>query len=175
MPSSEYFELLPDDYSEQIQYRTDRSTFDSGREQRRSRWAAGKTIYSFVYPQMIDSDITTIWSYYSARKGSYESFYLAVPPPQYHDEVVWEQWTLVLSGATKPSPSNITVRKEGHLYTDWTYDEATKTITFGTEQSGFWFRVTYYEMLEVRFLNDSLSRDWLLYLITNQTLDFITV
>jgi hypothetical protein len=174
MPASTYFELLPEDFSEQSTWKTDVSTFDSGTEQRRSRWSSDRTTYSFGYPNAYDDQITTIWDYYRARKGGYESFYLAVPPALTYSESVAEATYVVLSSATKPSPANLTVRVDNSLLSGWTYTEAEKRINFDSEITGD-VKVEYYELKLVRFLSDVASRDWMAYVVTNQSLDFITV
>jgi hypothetical protein len=174
MPASEYFEVLPEDFSDQAQFKTDLSTFDNGKEQRRSRWASNRISYGFSFPNAVDEQIDEIWDFYVDRKGSWESFYLAVPPGQTHWENVSGAGSVTLSAATKPSPLNITVYITGALYSDWTYSEDTKQITFGSNQTGM-VHVDFYEMALVRFAEDIYSRNWMLYLVTSQSLNFITV
>lgn len=174
MGYSDYLELLPQDFDEESQWKTDVSGFDSGKEQRRSRWTSDRKIYHFGYPNAYDSQITTLWDFYRSRKGSWDYFYLVIPPSNTHSETVNGATTVVLSAATKPSPTNITVTLDGTAISDWTYSETTKTITFDSAKTGA-IIVTFYEMKLVRFLADSLSREWFLYCVTNQSLDFITV
>lgn len=174
MGYSDYLELLPETFDEESQWKTDRSTFDNGSEQRRSRWASDKKIYHFGYPNAYDDQITTLWTFYQNRKGSYDLFYVVVPPSTTHSETVSGATTVVLSTATKPSPTNITITLDGTTISNWTYTDATKTIAFDSPKTGA-IVVTYYEMKLVHFLSDNLSREWFLYSVTNQTLDFITV
>lgn len=174
MPASEYLEILPEDFSDQAQWRTDLSTFDNGKEQRRSRWASSRKMYGFSYPNAVDEQIDALFDFYEDRKGPWESFYLAVPPGQTHWEDVSAAGSVTLSAATKPSPENITVYIAGSLYSDWTYAEGTKEITFGSNQTGM-VHVDFYEMVLVRFAEDIYSRNWMLYLVTSQSLNFITV
>ena len=169
-----YWELLPEDFSESQQWRTTISTFETGKEQRRAEWTKPKIVYSFSYPNAIENQITELWDFYQARKGAFEKFYLAVPPYLYHTESVVGATFVVLSEATKPSPSNITVYLDDKTIYDWHFSEDNKTIHFDEAKTGE-IAVRYVEMKLVRFLNDSLDRDWFVYLVTRQTIDFITV
>ena len=174
MPATEYWEILPDDFSERSQWNTDLTTFDDGSEQRRSRWANDRTIYSFSYPSMVDDQITDLWNFYRARKGSWESFYCAVPPGITFAVTQVSGTSVVLSNAIKPSPSNITTKVNNVELFNCTFDEDEKKVIYPSPQTGD-IEVTYYEMKLVRFVNDALDRDWILWLVTSQTLDFITV
>lgn len=174
MPASEYFEALPEDFSDQAQFKTDVSTFGTGKEQRRSRWESSRKTYGFTFPNAIDEQIDALFDFYQDRKGPWESFYLAVPPGQTHWEDVVLADSIILTDATKPSPQNITVYIDDALYGNWVYTENDKKITFGSTQYGF-VKVDYFEMKLVRFSEDIYSRNWMLYLVTSQSLNFITV
>jgi len=174
MPASAYLELMPEDFSEESRWKSDVSTFDSGREQRRGRWASDRKIYHYNYPNAIDSQITDLFDYWTARKGNWESFYLAVPPYLTHSETVSGAGSIVLTDGIKPSPNNMTVRLDGNLVSGWSYDESSKTITFVSPLTGS-LVVTFVELKLVRFLSEVYSRDWMVFLVTSQTLDFIEI
>ena len=174
MALTDYFQTLPETFSEQIQYKTDMSQFDSGQEQRRSRWSTGRTIYSYSYPNAIDSQITDIWDFYKSRLGSFDYFYLVVPPEETYTTAASGSTNITLTTATKPSPENIRVFVDDIETWDWDYVDASKRIDFDSPQTGS-VDVYYYEMKLVRFANDVASRDWMIFLVTSQSLDFITV
>lgn len=166
--------MLPDDFSQTTQFRTQVSVFGSGAEQRRSRWANPRTTYSFSFPSAIDAQIDTIYSYYVARKGSYESFWLAVPPGVTFLETVVDANSVILADATKPSPLNLTVKIDGVQLFGCTFTEATKTVNFPSAQTGV-VDILFHELVLVRFAQDNLDRDYILWLITSQSLNFITI
>lgn len=57
-------------------WKTNVTTMDSGKEQRRQKWSFAKydinLIYDLINPQ---SDMQILWDFYMARKGSAEAFY----------------------------------------------------------------------------------------------------
>ena len=58
--------------------------FETGKEQRRRKWAFPKRQVGGINYQRIDpADFKDIWAFYNARKGAYESFYFYVPEPDY--------------------------------------------------------------------------------------------
>jgi hypothetical protein len=57
-----------------INYKTLISNFENGAEQRRNKWSQGKLSFSLVYKILTAAQMTILWDFYIARKGSFESF-----------------------------------------------------------------------------------------------------
>lgn len=51
------------------------SDYESGNEQRRQKWLYAKYDVSVNYGALELSDVKTLWEFYMARKGAFESFY----------------------------------------------------------------------------------------------------
>jgi hypothetical protein len=62
-------------YSLEMEYRTVVSQFDSGNEQRRSKWSFPKYNVTLHYNALEATDVDTLWDFYQARKGSFEAFH----------------------------------------------------------------------------------------------------
>jgi len=56
------------------QWKTIISQFDSGREQRRQKWVQPRFNMSLLYNLLEETDIRALWTFYMARKGSWEAF-----------------------------------------------------------------------------------------------------
>lgn len=57
------------------EWKTNISTFDSGKEQRRQKWDFPKYNVELRYDVLSSADIQSLWDFYMARKGAYEAFY----------------------------------------------------------------------------------------------------
>ena len=62
-------------YSLDIVHKTIVSAFDSGKEQRRQKQLFPKYDVNLIYDAITISEIDDLWSFYTARKGSFEAFY----------------------------------------------------------------------------------------------------
>jgi uncharacterized protein (TIGR02217 family) len=61
-------------FSKEIGYRTLISNFENGAEQRRNKWSQGKRQFTLTYKTLTLTEVTVIWDFFVARKGSFESF-----------------------------------------------------------------------------------------------------
>ncbi len=61
------------------QWNTRVSDFESGTEQRVKVWATPKRNISITYDILSDTEIATIWDFYTARQGSFEAFWFFHP------------------------------------------------------------------------------------------------
>jgi uncharacterized protein (TIGR02217 family) len=57
------------------EWKTLKTTFDSGKEQRRQKWDYAKYNVTLKYDVLTPANIQLLWAFYQARKGSAESFY----------------------------------------------------------------------------------------------------
>jgi hypothetical protein len=72
--------ILPD-YPVTVEsvHRTLVTGFDSGREQRRKKWAFPKRRLKLPFKNITGSEMDLLWEFYSERYGDYESFYYLLP------------------------------------------------------------------------------------------------
>lgn len=63
------------EYVEEQEFKTIISIFDDGNEQRRAKWAVPRYNVSLTYNALPASHSLTLWEFYKARKGAWESFY----------------------------------------------------------------------------------------------------
>jgi len=56
-------------------YRTVITQFDTGIEFRRRKWRFPRRSVTLKFPYITQEETETLWNFYVARKGSYESFY----------------------------------------------------------------------------------------------------
>jgi uncharacterized protein (TIGR02217 family) len=64
---------------ESIKYLTNIFEADSGKEKRRSKWAAPIRTLDFSLNNENETDIDAIWDFYVARKGRYDTFWVKFP------------------------------------------------------------------------------------------------
>lgn len=57
------------------EWKTNISTFDSGKEQRRQKWDYPKYNVELTYNVLSSANIQVLWDFYMARKGASEAFY----------------------------------------------------------------------------------------------------
>lgn len=57
------------------EFKTLKSDFETGREQRRSIWTFPRRQIKLSFDVLKQADIDTLWNFYQARKGGYEPFY----------------------------------------------------------------------------------------------------
>jgi hypothetical protein len=62
-------------YTTEAEYKTIITTMDSGKEQRRNKWTYPKFNVHLVYNYLTKTQFNTLYTFYQARKGSYEAFY----------------------------------------------------------------------------------------------------
>jgi uncharacterized protein (TIGR02217 family) len=62
-----------------IQYKTVVTPFESGKEQRRKKWTAGKRRFTLRFNALSAADVNAILTFFIARCGSYESFTFTNP------------------------------------------------------------------------------------------------
>lgn len=60
----------------EMEYETLISNFDGGTEQRRQKLLYPRYNTTIKYPAISKTEAQTLWNFYVARKGSYESFYI---------------------------------------------------------------------------------------------------
>jgi hypothetical protein len=170
---------MPDSWSDQIVWKTDVSTFDTGPEQRRARWANERRIISFRYNNLINivggaQQIQDLYDFYQDRKGAFDCFYLTIPERLEHTETLAAGTDIVLTEATRPCSVNMTVFLGNTQTTAFTYDSATKTITLDAAYTGA-VTVVFYESELVRFQDDNMSLEWMVRMVIAGTINFITV
>ena len=66
-------------YDMQKAYKTIKSEFDGGQEQRRQQWRFPKRTISFTYSALTFTQFSTIWNFYEDRTGSLGTFNLFEP------------------------------------------------------------------------------------------------
>lgn len=57
------------------EFRTLRTPFENGAEQRRAKWSSERRRYAIGNPVMPLAEAETLWNFYRARKGSFDNFY----------------------------------------------------------------------------------------------------
>jgi uncharacterized protein (TIGR02217 family) len=62
-------------YRKQIQFSTNIVVFENGVEQRSQTWPTGKQGFTLQYDVLTQAEMQTLWDFYVARGGAYESFY----------------------------------------------------------------------------------------------------
>lgn len=60
---------------ERVQFRTLITPMESGKEQRRNKWAAPIRSFALLYKGRKQSRMQELWNFYTARQGSYDTFY----------------------------------------------------------------------------------------------------
>lgn len=66
-------------FGKEIEFRTLVSNFENGAEQRRAKWSQGKRKFTVTYNAVSPANMTILYDFYVARKGSFESFNFTDP------------------------------------------------------------------------------------------------
>ncbi len=173
MALTDYFQYLPEEFSDSIVFNTQVSTFDTGKEQRRSQWASNKRTMSFTYPNAFDSQIDDLYDFFLARQGSFDLFFCIIPE-RYEQTEQMTGGTQITLDLTKPSPDNIIIFLDGTQVWNFSYSESTNMITFDVATTGEVI-IRQYNMILCRFADDVMSRSFFVESVVSQGLDFITV
>jgi len=65
------------------QWKTLVSDFETGKEQRRRRWAFPRRSVTLSYVNVSLSEMDLLWKFYNARKGDFDPFHFVVPYKDY--------------------------------------------------------------------------------------------
>jgi len=183
--NKEIFPLIPQyNYTSAVQFKTDVSSFESGKEQRRARWSTPLKVFDINFEVLDWDDMHTLYDFYVARKGSYEEFYF----DGLHNIPISSEIVSTPSGLTysvtlttppiKPSTLTVTLSTSGLTLTDNGYGVLTGngsgTINYDTGALSVVFNsppgttvlANYNFYYNCRFSEDSLSFEmftWKLY------------
>lgn len=154
--------------NESLQYKTRISQFDDlGEEKRRKKWLYPKRSFKVSYKGISISDAQTLWEFFIARSGAYESFSFFYPFSRtYSGEYVGtgDDSTTVFNLPSKQATSR-TIYLDGVSQsegTDWTFsseggaDGADKATFAAAVSLGerITFDFTGYLKVRARFLDD---------------------
>lgn len=156
-------------FKESIKFYTNIFQGDSGKEKRRSKWAAPLRTLEFNLENESESDIDAIWDFYVARKGRYDTFWVKFPTDK-NKKVVGEA-VGTAGGAETEFPldkfpvdtDSVKVYIDGVLQTSgYTIDnnltEEQAKIIFSSPPSGV-LTADYEFYIQVRFSEDELTRE----------------
>jgi len=161
---------------ESIDYRTLITEMEDGDEKRRAKWPYGLRNYTLQLYAYSKSNMDTIWDFYIARKGSYDSFLVKIPTEyEVSSETIGTgngvRTTWTLDEFPVDTSANFT------MYVDGVEASASLSNNFDTEFSyvtfdsapGDGLAVTgdYHIYFKVRFVNDRLTRTLLAYQLLN--------
>jgi len=162
------------------------SDFESGKEQRRKRWAFPKRKISLRYDKLTPAGIKDIWQFYQARSGAYETFYLFVPVLDYWYGEYVGTGNNVLTTFDLPSKStteaSVTVYVDG-VSSPFTFVEgggqegSDRAIMSSAPGEGAILTADFYGKLRIngRFGVDNLSKELFDYLLFRAEIPILEV
>lgn len=182
MPAYEVFIWTPDySYTEDIEFATELTSFESGVEQRRRRRIAGLRTFNLTYKLLDLNEVDEIWDFFIARSGRFGAFLYRNYPNDYR--IAQETPSGVVDGTNNtfalvktyiintgdgvfsPVAVDPLVYVNGVLKTElvhYTINYSTGVITFTAGNIpgiGDLVRVTYEFYYKVRFSEDKFSRE----------------
>ena len=155
--------------TESIRFKTYKTEFESGRKRTSSQWDKGLREFRLNLKFLTESEMNTIWDFYVARKGAYESFLIKM---SHEYEITAEaigSGNGVLTDFTLDEfpvdASSITlyddgVEVAGSVANNFSSESATATYT--AAPSGV-LTADYDFYFLVRFAEDELSREMIAY------------
>lgn len=185
---------LDSPFSEEIHYLTVVSESEAGKEQRYQKWLKPRRTFRLKLLSRNAADTDSIWRFYTARKGSFDTFLFENPT---ESPVTAERFgsgdgvksvfylgTKVDIGTGDTiivSASDVVQRSIGGTgdflsFTAYTIDRPIGQITMNSvPASGDVFRANYNFQYRVRFKDENLSRENFAYLLWNFQLDLLEV
>lgn len=165
--------------NERVQFRTLLTPFESGKEQRRNKWAAPIRSFDLQYKGRAQSRMQEIWNFYTQRLGSYDTFYFEnineSPTSLSGDETigtgdgvtagwVFDRFPVISGDCTVTAGGSAQVE-----VTDYTVNYTTGTITFvSAPGSGDAIVATGYRFYYIcRFVDDYMDRELFAYRLYN--------
>lgn len=170
---------------ESIKYLTLITEFENGKEQRRSKWAYPLREYRLKLKWYSETNMNTIWDFYIARKGAYDSFWVLIPT----EYEVTAEAIGTGNGSTKDFqldefPANITAGKftlkvdggeaAGSIANNTTTEIATASYT-SAPSGGTVLTADYQFYFQVRFVDDQMKRALMAYQLLHAGLRMIEV
>ncbi len=186
MSQEEFTWKVSDVYTEDIQYKTLVSQFESGKEQRRQKWALPIRIFHLRLEARTPSEMEDIWYFYKQRKGIYDSFWWENENESpIEDELLGsgDGSTTVFQTDHYPVPSGGVSAYLKDVETgvdtdipsgDYTLLRVSGTLTFAGANipaAGKYVYADYRWCYKVRFLEDIMSKDLFAYKVYNLSLN----
>lgn len=179
--SNEILTLEPEfGLEESIGFRTLTTEMEDGGEKARAKWPYGLRSYKLQLYAYSKTNMDTIWDFFIARKGGYDSFLVKIPT-EYEVETeaigtgdgVRTVWTL--------DEFPVDTSANSTMYVDGVEASATLSNNFDTEFSyvtfdsapGDGLAVTgdYHIYFKMKFMNDIMTRNLLAYQLLNAGLE----
>lgn len=111
------------------------SPFDSGNEQRRSKWVFPRFNVRLRFSNLSKTDMAVLWNFFMARRGAYEAFYFFTPAA-----LLPESWTGQYCGTGTGAMTTFDipgVNTSGHnIYIDGVLQVSGYSILYGGGDGG---------------------------------------
>ena len=168
-----------------VKFKTLITEFEDGTEQRRSKWAYPLREYRLNLKWYSETNMDTIWDFYIARKGAYDTFWVLIPT----EYQVTLEGIGTGNGATKAFqldefPVNTTaatftlyadgVAKDGSLANNTTTEIATATFDAAPDADDP-LTASYQFYFQVRFADDDMTRSLMAYQLLHAGLKLVEV
>lgn len=169
---------------EDVNFNTLITQFETGKEQRRNLWTYGVRRYNLTLNYYSKTNMDTLWDFYIARKGTYDTFLIKV----YTEYTVTTE--AIGTGDAKTTAFNLdefpvdTTAGTFTMYAGGAAASATLANNFTTEISAVTFASApaavaltgdYEFYFQVRFEEDRLTRKLMQYQLLNTSVKFVEV
>jgi len=160
------------------------SDFESGKEQRRKRWAFPKRRFTIPYNAIDPDETDVLWKFYQERSGAYEAFWFIYPLRKkwYGEYLGVGNGTQVTFDLPSYQTESVYVYKDG-VYSYWTFIDGggqagADRVEMGvTPEDGTILTADIDGQLRLpmRFEQDNLSEELFDYLLSRSQISLIEV